>query len=100
MFSSIFIPGGQIATWSMSGHGKARRRGRLFRLLLQMDQRSAVCWMDGCVLLCVCTVYMGADCQTPSIETAGVHGWVQEMTTIMPKCPVCLCDPRGDGYGM
>lgn len=37
--------------------------------------------------LCVCTVYAGPDCQTPYIETAGVHGWVQEMTVIMPNVP-------------
>lgn len=35
--------------------------------------------------LCVCAVYMGPDCQAPYIETARVHGWVQEMTVIMPN---------------
>lgn len=30
---------------------------------------------------------MDPDCQTPYIETARVHGWVQEMTVIMPNVP-------------
>lgn len=44
-------------------------------------------WMDECVsCVCVC-FYMSSDSQAPYIETARVHGWVQEMTTIMPNVP-------------
>lgn len=65
---------------------KARRRSRLF--VCFADGSEVCCVLDGWVCsLCVCTVYIGHDCQTLSMETARVHGWVQEMTMIMPNVP-------------
>lgn len=86
MCSFILIRGGQIATESMSGQ---RRPEEGADCSAAPADGSEVCYvLDGWVCsLCVCTVYMGPDCQTPYIETARVHGWVQEMTAIMPNVP-------------
>lgn len=76
VFSFIFVLGGQTEKG-------APMKEQIVRLLLQMDQRSAVCWTHKCV----CSFYTVPDCQTPYVETAGVSGWLQEMTVIIPNVP-------------
>lgn len=62
------------------------KKGQIVQLLLLMDQRSAVCWMDECVH-CVFALSILAQTARLYIEEAKVHCWVQEMTMIMPNVP-------------
>lgn len=98
VFSFIFIWGGQIVTESMSGQGRLEEGADCSAAVA--DGSEVCCVLDGWVCsLCVCTVYISADCQTLYMETGRVYDWIQEMTMNMPNVPVAsvLC---GDGYGM
>lgn len=73
--------------------GKSRRRSRLSRLLSQMDQRSAVCWMDECVH---CVFALSLSAQTARLcterqpeHTAGSRKWpwLCQMSPL-PQCPL------------
>lgn len=73
--------------------GKSRRRSRLSQLLSQMDQRSAVCWMDECVH---CVFALSLSAQTARLcterqpeHTAGSRKWpwLCQMSPL-PQCPL------------
>ncbi len=79
--------------------GEGQKKEQIVRLLSQMDQRSAVCWMDECVCcvfaLSICTRLPDSihkDSKGARPGPGNDHDYA--------KCPLCLSVPCGDGFGM